>query len=97
MPATEEQERKHDQANIDATVANNKKTGELRKELAKRNRERKAAREAAKGEKLAEKRGGVPSGSANIPANQHESSGSGHHHHHTGERHMHDDHFRTGL
>ena len=99
VPATEEQERKHDQANIDATVANNKKTGELRKELAQRNRERKAAREAAKGDKLAEKRGGVPSGSANIPANQHESSGSGsgHHHHHTGERHMHDDHFRTGL
>ena len=97
--ATAAEEAAHDQKIIDDSVRNNKSTGELRRQLAQRNRDRKAARE--KEAKFAEKRGGIPTGSANIPANQHESGGSGHHkehhHRHTSEHKMHDLDFRTGL
>ncbi len=81
-PATEEDERAHDQANIDAAVANNRKTSEMRKQLAQRNRDRKAAREA----NLNESRAGK------MPVNHGE-----HPHHHIGHRKMHDDNFTTGL
>ena len=98
--ASAAEEAAHDNANIEMTNRNNRATGDMRRELAERNRQRKAAREAAKAEAAAARRGGVPSGSANIPANQHESGPSGHgheHHHHTGHRNMHDPHFRTGM
>ena len=89
-----EREAAHDQDNIDAAVSNNKKTGELRKQLAQRNRDRKAAREA----KLNEARGGkVPAASANIPDPAAAGPSNHGHHHHTGHRHMHDDNFQTGL
>ncbi len=42
--ATAEEEAAHDRLNIDAAVANNRKTAERRKELAQRNRDRKVAR-----------------------------------------------------
>ena len=63
-PAIEEDERAHDQQNIDAAVSNNRKTAELRKQLAQRNRDRKAARETIPNESRA---GKMPSGSAHIP------------------------------
>jgi len=89
--ATAEEEAAHDRKTIDAAVANNGKTSERRKELAQRNRDRKAAREAAKG--------GVPTASANIrdPAAAGPSDHGEHQHHHTGHRKMHDDDFSTGM
>ncbi len=92
---TEEGERAHDQANIDAAVANNKATTARRKQLAQRNRDRQAAREAKLNESRAEK---MLAASANIP----DPSAAGpsnheHSHHHTGHRKMHDDNFATGL
>ena len=68
----------------------------MRKQLAQRNRDRQAAREA----KLNESRAGkVPAASANIPdpAAAGPSNHSEHAHHHTGHRKMHDENFATGL
>ena len=73
-PATEEDERAHDQQNIDAAVSNNRKTAELRKQLAQRNRDRKAAREAKLNESRARK---MPSGSAHILNTSETLAGSG--------------------
>jgi len=90
--ATAEEEAAHDRKNIDAAVANNRKTSERRKELAQRNKDRKAAREAAA-------KGAVPAASANIPdpAAAGPSNHGEHQHHHTGHRKMHDDNFATGM
>ena len=95
-PSTEEEERAHDQKNIDAAVSNNGQTSEMRKQLAQRNRDRKVAREA----KLNESRAGkVPSSSANIPdpSAAAPADRGEHTHHHKGHTKMHDDNFATGL
>ena len=94
--ATAAEEAAHDQKNIDAAVSNNRKTSEKRKELAQRNRDRKAAREAKLNESRASK---MPSASSNIPdpGAAGPSNHSEHAHHHTGHRRMHDDNFSTGL
>ena len=94
--ATAAEEAAHDQKNIDASVSNNRKTSEKRKELAQRNRDRKAAREAKLNESRASK---MPSASSNIPdpGAAGSSNHSEHAHHHTGHRKMHDDNFSTGL